>query len=823
MTNRNRMTLIRRLKTRISVLEQKMEHLFPQRSGNEKAQMTKIDITHNLFKLIAENTSDGILIANSDSTIEYVSSAYSKQLGYEDDEEIGRTAEDIYNIIHPDDRDLLFAKIYDAIGKKKSDLIYSFRARHKLGHYIWREDHAKFNYDDEGNHINSFVIARDITERVLLDEQLAAMQKVLREAPVSIVITDTDAKILYANPYFSEITGYSFDELLYQSTSILRSGYHPDEYYKKLWDKISAGNSWEGIFCNKKKDGTLYWERSIIIPVKNKTKEITNYIAIKTDISQQREQEFLLSQRKHEYDAINQSIPLISWKFKLDKNRNIISKYVSNFVNDLIDITEDQVRNDFNQYLKHVLPEYREGLINSIYNRFDNPNTNISYEYQLKATNGELHWLASTGFAVFEEGDLVSYGSTIDITERRKLEQSLIKANFRMEVAADSAGIGIWELQTKNNQLIWDDWMFKLYDLPKEEFDGTINSWKKNVYEEDIDAALNNVQQALEGKKEFNTEFRVRFNDGSLRYLKAFGKVIRDQNNEPEYMIGVNYDITHIKQYESELQNLNNHLEKMVKTRTNELESVLDELMQENEYKNEALDKLSEANAAKHKYISILAHDIKNPLTAILTSTELLHLFINKGTIDKLPKHINRISDSSKQILGLVEMVLLWNKSQNETIKYEPTNIYLQQIIDTVIMFSNLSITQKSMDIVVDIPQNLQIVADREMIETILRNLISNAVKFSNPTSTINIYAKEMDKDIVISVSDQGVGIEQDRIATIFEPNDSNHTLGTLGEKGTGLGLPLCKEFILRHNGSIWAESVPNVGTTLFISLPKQV
>jgi PAS domain S-box-containing protein len=117
------------------------------------------------YRLIAENTSDGIILFGSDSSVQYISSSYMKQLGYTDMEEFNLTPEMVYSFIHPDERDNIFSKVYEAIGLKKSGLTYSYRAKHKDGHYIWREDNAKFNYDDAGNYSGSHVISRDITGR----------------------------------------------------------------------------------------------------------------------------------------------------------------------------------------------------------------------------------------------------------------------------------------------------------------------------------------------------------------------------------------------------------------------------------------------------------------------------------------------------------------------------------------------------------------------------------------------------------------------------------------------------------------------------------
>ncbi|MEI7841916.1 MAG: PAS domain S-box protein [Gallionellaceae bacterium] len=128
--------------------------------------------SEEIFRLIAENTSDGIIIFAQDSSVQYVSPSYIKQLGYSESEELSRNSADIYNLIHPDDRDRVFSSISAAIEGQQSEFCYCYRARHKDGHYIWREDNARFKYDDNKNYLAAYVVCRDVTERKLLEESL---------------------------------------------------------------------------------------------------------------------------------------------------------------------------------------------------------------------------------------------------------------------------------------------------------------------------------------------------------------------------------------------------------------------------------------------------------------------------------------------------------------------------------------------------------------------------------------------------------------------------------------------------------------------------
>jgi len=254
------------------------------------------------YRLIAENTSDGIFVSNAEGKITYASKSYCKQLGFSEEEELSRNTNDIYNIIHPEDRDKLFATIFKAIDEKKSDLIYTFRAKHKDGYYIWREDHAKFTYDNTGKLFQSDVICRDITERKNTELQINKLRQAIESSQACVVITDIDGNIEYANPYFSLRSGYEPEEYLGKNPKILKTELHPKSYYENLWSSIKSGKTWFGEFCNKNKFGETYWEKVVISPVMNTLNEITNFVAVKTDITELKKiaDELILAKEKAE-------------------------------------------------------------------------------------------------------------------------------------------------------------------------------------------------------------------------------------------------------------------------------------------------------------------------------------------------------------------------------------------------------------------------------------------------------------------------------------------------------------------------------------------
>ena len=210
----------------------------------------------------------------------------------------------------------------------------------------------------------------------------------------------------------------------------------------------------------------------------------------------------------------------------------------------------------------------------------------------------------------------------------------------------------------------------------------------------------------------------------------------------------------------------------------------------------ESEGRLRELNATKDKFFSIIAHDLKSPFNSILGFSNLLAKRIQEKDYEGIEKYTEIIQDSAQRSMDLLMNLLEWSRSQTGRIEYNPEHIEIVALINEVIKFAEDSARQKSISINKELPHNASVYADRAMINTILRNLISNAVKFTRPGGTITISVEQTQFETVISVCDNGIGIEKNSIAKLFRIDTSYSTLGTQKEQGTGLGLILCKEFI---------------------------
>jgi PAS domain S-box-containing protein len=229
---------------------------------------------------------------------------------------------------------------------------------------------------------------------------------------------------------------------------------------------------------------------------------------------------------------------------------------------------------------------------------------------------------------------------------------------------------------------------------------------------------------------------------------------------------------------------------------------------------------LQDLNATKDKFFSIIAHDLKSPFTSILAYSDLIAKNTQKFSPPKLEQMALTIRRAAQNAFGLLENLLSWSRLQTGALLPKPELIDVRHLIlEHIELLSPISIIK---DIQIEMAEDTVglVNADKQMLSTVLRNLTSNAVKFSHTNSKVVIRAVPQDDIILFSVSDNGTGIPEQLIDRLFKMESSFTTIGTENEKGSGLGLILCKDFVEKSDGKIWVESTLNVGTTFYFSIP---
>ncbi|GAK54476.1 response regulator receiver sensor signal transduction histidine kinase [Candidatus Moduliflexus flocculans] len=255
------------------------------------------------------------------------------------------------------------------------------------------------------------------------------------------------------------------------------------------------------------------------------------------------------------------------------------------------------------------------------------------------------------------------------------------------------------------------------------------------------------------------------------------------------------------------LHNMNAILEEQVKKRTAELEA--------------QKQALALANASKDKFFSIIAHDLRTPFNGLIGMTQLFSENIEAYSLDDLKKGFEALQKTSKTVYELLENLLTWSRLQRGAIDYFPQEISPHRVAGTAIALFQANMEHKQIAIFNNLSPTVMVYADLNMINTVFRNLLSNALKFTPTGGAIHLSERENNEYIEIMVSDTGIGMKPEELEKLFRIDVKFIRVGTSGEKGTGLGLVLCKELVAQNHGNLWAESEAGKGTTFRFTLPK--
>jgi signal transduction histidine kinase len=233
--------------------------------------------------------------------------------------------------------------------------------------------------------------------------------------------------------------------------------------------------------------------------------------------------------------------------------------------------------------------------------------------------------------------------------------------------------------------------------------------------------------------------------------------------------------------------------------------------------------KLAEVVATNSKFLSIIAHDLRSPFSSIIGVLELLKDSYDDFDLEHIDKYIRMATNSANGTLNLLDNLLSWTAAQNKATYFDPVRINLNEMVIEELNEISTSASHKLITLNHNVPPNLYVSADFQMVKTILRNLINNAIKYSFIGGEITVTAAEGLQFVEITVEDNGIGITYKAQKELFRENEIHSTRGTNNENGTGLGLILCKGFIEKHGGNISVESEPGKGTKIKFTLPHYI
>lgn len=379
----------------------------------------------------------------------------------------------------------------------------------------------------------------------------------------------------------------------------------------------------------------------------------------------------------------------------------------------------------------------------------------------------------------------------------------------RLAIATDAAHIGIWDWDVETNQLLWDREMHRQYGVPQGGFDSTLASWEATLLPEDLERVNRLVGEVQRGERQYNTEFRIRWPDGQLRHIKSAGKAFRDAGGALRRLVGVNYDITDIKQAEEELRRHRNHLEELVAERTEAL--------------SVAVTEAKAANRAKSVFLATMSHELRTPLHSVIGFSRLLA--DSQSMTDEEKRNLGVINRSGQHLLTLINDLLELSKIEAGRITLQSTVVAVEGVLREVMDMLGARARQAGLHMTLDchgLPAAVQM--DGARLRQVLLNLVSNAVKFAQQGSVMLIARAEPLEGgrhrLSFSVRDTGKGIAKADQQRIFEPFVQTDNTGA--QEGTGLGLTISREFVRMMGGSLEVESELGRGAEFRFTLEVQ-
>lgn len=376
-----------------------------------------------------------------------------------------------------------------------------------------------------------------------------------------------------------------------------------------------------------------------------------------------------------------------------------------------------------------------------------------------------------------------------DITAQKNAENLLIESQKLYESLVDGFPFNLYRIDNLGRLTYLNKNL--LNELGKT-FDECIGKTAYDFYPKDLAEKFRKDDRKVltDGKLFYTIEQNPVPNSNNIRFVEVFKIPIRNINNEIVGIQGIFRDIT----------------EKLM----------LENALKENE------KKLKELNLNKDKLFSIIAHDLRSPFHGLLGIMDLIIKDYNSIDDKKKFSLMKALYDQSTNVYNLIENLLKWSLFQLNRVEFSPQKTDANKMLSNIILLFSSQFRAKEIELLTFTDTDCWMNVDENMLNTIVRNIVSNAIKFSYRGGRIEIHCKDYDdRFLEFMIKDKGIGIANENLDKIFNIDDKHFSLGTENEKGTGLGLVLCKEFVEKHNGKIWIESEENKGSVFHFTMPK--
>ncbi|MCX6305727.1 MAG: PAS domain S-box protein [Bacteroidetes bacterium] len=645
----------------------------------------------------------------------------------------------------------------------------------------------------DGSLIGILGISRDITKRKEAEEALQQSSKkweaIVSASPDGIGMVSVDGKLQLMSDKLVAMYGYSIDQ--------------KEEYVgKPFWDfidpsdhenlndnmrKLLAGESEQKIteYLAIKKDNTRFFVDVNSTVLRDAKGNPESVLFIERDITERKQAEEILKKSREDFKELFDNAPV--GYHEIDNEGRIvrINETELNMLGYSIDELLGQPFWQLNAdeaISKQSVASKLTGLAV--------PTQPFGREFRRK--DGTIvPVLIKDKIVIDKDGKITGIRSTVqDITERKQAENELNQVSSRLELATRAGGVGVWDLDLVGNSLVWDDQMFALYGVDKMIGGGAYETWRAGVHPEDLVQGDLEIQMAIRGEKEFNTEFRVVWPNGNIRNIRGIATVHRDDSGQPLRMIGTNWDITEQKT----------------------TEAVLLKAKQEADL----------ASNAKSEFLANMSHEIRTPLNGVIGFTDLLL----KTPLNKTQQqYAENVNISGHSLLGIISDILDFSKIEAGKMELDHIKTDIIELAEQTSDIIKYHASQKGLELLLDIQTDLPrfVVVDPIRLKQILVNLLGNAVKFT-ASGEVELKLTFTRKDQLtgkfsFAIRDTGIGITEEQQKKLFNAFTQADSSTTRKFGGTGLGLTISNMLANKMGSKIEIESEIHHGSTFFFTL----
>ncbi len=725
-----------------------------------------------------------------------VNQTFLDVLGYAREELIGKNFGDY---LHPDWRDH-FKKNFPRFKAVGEILGVEFEMVKKDGSTILVYFNGKIQRDDQGRFVRTHCIFQDITDRKRAEEALRESERnyrVLVEGLPDIILRfDRMGRHLFASPNVELVTGIPWVEFFGKTHRELGFAEHMCAYWEEMIGKVfDLGEELETEFEHHAKDRTIIFNWRLI-PERGDT-GIQSVLSFSRDITRTKLAENALRESERKYRELSgllrlmcDNVPDMIWAKNLEKKYIFANTAICRNLLNAADTEEPIGKTDLH-FAKRERNRYPDNPEWHTFGEICRDTDQITMDARIPKqfdeygnVQGKFLFLdVHKAPFIDEHGNMIgTVGSARDVTEYKRAEEALRQNMIRYKAVFENVPVGIVTYDRQGTILDCNATFITLIGSSREALIG-VNALK--LPDENIARTL---RGSLEGKVSiYEGTYRAYTSEKSTMARMVCAPLLSD-DREVAGGVAIVEDIAERKNAEETIRQINQQLQL--------------------------------ANAEKDKLFSIIAHDLRSPISGLLTSTEMLADDMNMFSKKDTQTILKELHKSTKNVFELMEDLLQWSRMSQGSMDYSPAPCSLDELINTSLHSAQDVAKHKDIAIRLDIPRGVSVFIDQSMINAVIRNLLFNAVKFSHRGGTIVITAQQTGPTVTIAIQDNGIGMDAQLLSRIFSVEKKKRQLGTEGEKGTGLGLMLCREFIEKHGGRIWIESEQGKKTTVFFTLP---